>query len=303
MSMSTLSYEEQRTQGLLARAVDYLELTKPRIAAMVLVTVVVGACVGGWGPPLEQPGVLLQTLLATALVAGSASAFNQWLERGTDARMSRTKDRPLPAGRLGSLQVLAFGLVTVMVGLAWLALAVNTTTAWLGWLTWFTYVVVYTPLKSRTTFNTVVGAVAGALPVLMGWTAVGAPLGTAATTLFLIVYLWQFPHFMAIAYLYREEYAAAGLQMLGSVAGTQRRAGLQALMSALVLLPVSLLPTVLQLAGPVYFVVATCLGLAYLTAAARFLWLLDERSARGLLRCSLVYLPALLMLLMLIPVV
>lgn len=303
MSMTTLSLEERRATGLLARTVDYVELTKPRIAVLVLVTVVVGACVGSWGPPLAEPTLLFHTLLGTALVAGSASALNQWWERGTDARMPRTMDRPLPAGRLGTSQVLAFGLTTVVLGIVWLVVAVNALTAALGALTWIIYVGIYTPLKSRTTFNTVVGAVAGALPVLMGWTAVGAPLGLSAVTLFLIVYLWQFPHFMAIAFLYREEYASAGLRMLGSVPGTKRRAGLQALMSALVLLPVSLLPAAMQWAGPIYFAGAICLGVAYLLASARFLWRLDDPSARGLLRCSLVYLPALLLLLLLIPLV
>jgi protoheme IX farnesyltransferase len=173
----------------------------------------------------------------------------------------------------------------------------------LGLLTWFTYVWIYTPLKRLTPANTAVGAVAGALPVLMGWSAVGAPLGLKAFTLFLIVFLWQFPHFMAIAWIYRHQYAAAGLQMLPVVDPSGRRAGAQAVVSALALVPVSLIPAVLELAGGAYFGWALLLGVCQLCCALVFLWKLDEASARRLLHASLVYLPAVLLLLMLGPLV
>jgi heme o synthase len=286
---------------------DYLDLTKPRISAMVLVTVAVSAFVAHWGPP--APWLILHALIGTALVAASASALNQRLERRTDALMERTADRPLPAGRLSDRQVLWFGGLTIVLGLCYLAVAVNPLTAALGAATWVLYVVVYTPLKSRTPLNTVVGAVAGALPTLMGWTAVGGSLsfelgggGLKAATLFLIVYLWQFPHFMAIAWIYRRQYAEAGLKMLTVVDPTGWRAGTQAVVAALALVPVSLVP-ILQHAGPVYFVVASALGLIYFAAAALFCRWRDERSARRLLRISLVYLPALLLLFMLVPLV
>lgn len=298
---SALAYH-RRAHGL-ARMRDYVELTKPRISIMVLVTVVVGACVAGWGPPLESPWVLFHALLGTALVAGSASALNQWLERHSDARMERTKDRPLPSGRLAGWEALVFGGITMVAGSLWLVLFVNLLTALLGLVTWLTYVCIYTPLKRRTTFNTVVGAVAGALPTLMGWAAVDGTFGLAAVTLFFIVYLWQFPHFMAIAYLYRDEYVGAGLRMLASVDDDGRRAGAQAVLSAALLVPVSLLPTVLQLAGPVYFLSALLLGAGYMAASALFLWRPDATSARGLLRYSLVYLPVLLVLFTLIPLI
>lgn len=299
MSTSVVTTYEGRSQGW-ALVRDYFELTKPRIAMLVLVTVVVGAFVGGWGPNVS-PIVLLHALIGTTLVAASASAFNQWLERKSDARMGRTADRPLPAGRLGSREVVVFGLVTVLAGVAWLLLAVNLLAAVLGIATWIIYVCIYTPLKSRTTLNTIVGAVAGALPVLIGWAAVDGRIGLPAATLFTIVYLWQFPHFMAIAFLYREDYARAGLKMLGSVEGTLPRAGAHAVTAALALVPVSMLPFVLHLAGPVYLVGAVLLGAGYAAASLRFARSLDESSARRLLRVSLVYLPALLVLLMLVP--
>jgi heme o synthase len=298
MSTSTLVYVERRG-GILVRLADFVELTKPRIAALVLVTVAVAAFVAGWGPP--DPLLLVNTLLGTTLVAASASALNQWLERDSDARMARTADRPLPAGRLGSTEVLVFSAATIGLGFVYLALAVNWRTAALGLLTWFVYVWIYTPLKTRTSANTAVGAVAGALPVLMGWVAVGAPLGLKAFTLFLIVFLWQFPHFMAIAWIYRHQYAAAGLQMLPVVDPSGRRAGVQAVLSALVLVPVSLVPAVLELAGGAYFGWALVLGLGQLACAVAFLWRLDEISARRLLRASLVYLPAVLLALVLGP--
>jgi protoheme IX farnesyltransferase len=286
---------------------DYLELTKPRISALVLVTVAVSAFMAHWGPP--APLLLLHTLIGTALVAASASALNQRLERRTDALMDRTADRPLPAGRLSDRQVLWFGGLTIVVGLCYLAIAVSPLTAALGAATWVLYVVVYTPLKTRTPLNTVVGAVAGALPTLMGWTAVGGSLsfalgggGLKAATLFLIVYLWQFPHFMAIAWIYRRQYAQAGLKMLTVVDPTGWRAGTQAVAAALALVPVSMVP-ILQHAGPIYFMAASALGLIYLAAAAVFCRWRDERSARRLLRISLVYLPALLLLFMLVPLV
>jgi protoheme IX farnesyltransferase len=309
MMPTAVPVEEEALSQPAARSLwsDYLELTKPRISALVLVTVAVSAFMAHWGPP--APFLLLHTLIGTALVAASASAWNQRLERRTDALMDRTADRPLPSGRLSDREVLWFGGLTIVAGLGYLAVAVSLLTAALGAATWLLYVVVYTPLKSRTPLNTVVGAVAGALPTLMGWTAVGGSLsfelaggGLKAATLFLIVYLWQFPHFMAIAWIYRRQYAQAGLKMLTVVDPTGWRAGTQAVVAALALVPVSLAP-ILQNAGPIYFVAASVLGLIYFAAAASFCRWRDERSARRLLRISLVYLPALLLLFMFVPLV
>ena len=300
MSMTTLTLTGARTARL-GRAADYLELTKPRIASLVLVTVAATMFVAGWGLP--NPLLLVHTLLGTALVAASASALNQWLERASDALMPRTADRPLPAGRLTAAQVNCFAAVTIVLGIVYLAAAVNLLTAGLGLLTWVSYVWIYTPLKSRTPLNTVVGAVAGALPVLMGWAATGAPLDLKAFSVFMILFLWQFPHFMAIAWIYRRQYSAAGLQMLTTVDSSGARAGAQAVTCALALLPVSLLPSVLGMAGPGYVLLALLLGLGQLACAVTFLFYRSEGSARWLLRASLVYLPAVLMLLIANPLV
>jgi protoheme IX farnesyltransferase len=288
----------------LGKLADYIELTKPKISILVLVTVAVAMFAGSWGPP--APWLLLHTLVGTALVAASASALNQRLELRSDAAMDRTADRPLPAGRLSDREAVAFGVVSIVLGLVYLAMAVNALSAALGAVTWLLYVAVYTPLKRITPLNTVVGAVAGALPTLIGWAAVGGSFalgttgGLTAATLFLIVYLWQFPHFMAIAWIYRRQYAKAGLKMLTVVDPSGWRAGMQAIVAALALLPVSLAPVTL-FAGPVYFAVAAALSFLYFVFSVQFCLNRDEPSARRLLRVSLVYLPALLLLFVLIP--
>ncbi len=298
MSMTTLALEDRRATRW-ARLFDYVELTKPRITFMVLVTVAVAALVAGWGPP--DAWLLVHTLTGTLLVATSASALNQVLERDTDALMPRTADRPLPAGRLSAGEVVALGIVTIVVGTIYLAVAVNPTTAALGVLTWAIYVWIYTPLKTRTSANTPVGAVAGALPVLMGWTAVGAPLDLRAWALFLVVFIWQFPHFMAIAWIYRRQYAGAGLKMLTTVDDEGQRAAAQAVVSALVLIPVSLVPCLTVPGAGIYFAWAVGLGVAQLGCAIAFFVERSERSARRLLLASLVYLPAMLGLLVMGP--
>jgi protoheme IX farnesyltransferase len=302
MSMTTLLLDETRPSeaALPARLSDYIELTKPRIASLVLVTVTVAAVVAAWGTP--DPWLLANTLLGTTLVAASASALNQWLERDIDLKMPRTSNRPLPAGRLSSSQVLSFAAVTILLGIVQLGLAVNWITAGLGFATWFVYVWVYTPLKLKTSANTAVGAVAGALPVLMGWAAV-APLNVSAFALFLIVFLWQFPHFMAIAWIYRHQYAAAGMKMLPVVDPSGHRAGAQAVVSALLLVPVCMVPAVQNLAGSSYVAMALALSIGQLVCAVVFCLRLNEGSARLLLRASLVYLPLIMILLMLGPLI
>ncbi|HUY89325.1 MAG TPA: heme o synthase [Pirellulales bacterium] len=298
MSMPAVSYADSRLLSW-QRVCDYVELTKPKIAALELVTVAVAAVVASSGT--LDPWRLFHALLGTALVAAGASAWNQLLERETDALMERTADRPLPAGRLSVREVLGFGSAASLAGVLYLALLVNPLTSALGAATWVLYVCIYTPLKSRSHANTMVGAVAGAMPILMGWAAVGRSLDLGAATLFLIVFLWQFPHFMAIAWIYRRQYAEAGLQMLPVVDPSGLRAGGQAVLAALALLPVSLLPSMVSFAGSVYFAWALLLGAAQLACAAMFLFRLSDGSARMLLRASLVYLPSLLTWLMLGP--
>lgn len=293
MSSPVLVYENRR-ELLFARFGDYLELSKPRIAVLELVVVAVAAYAAGWSP--AEPWLLASTLLGTTLLAASASALNQWLEHETDGMMPRTCSRPLPAGRLAPNEVLWFGLLALALGVIVLLAFVNLRTTVVGLATWGLYVWVYTPLKSRTVANTAVGAVAGALPVLIGWSSTGKPWGLEAYAWFLILFLWQFPHFMAIAWLYREHYAAAGLKMLAVTDPSGRRAGAQAVLSALALVPVSLVPVMQQLGGGLYFGWTLALGLGQLACAVAFALRTNDRTARWLLRASLIYLPTLLLL-------
>jgi protoheme IX farnesyltransferase len=237
---------------------------------------------------------VLHALGATALVASSASAANQWIERRVDARMRRTANRPLPAGRITGAEALGLSAAALAIGLIWLAAKVNLVTAALGLASWLIYVVVYTPLKTRSPINTTVGAIAGAIPILMGWTATGAPLNLTALSLAGVLFLWQFPHFMAIAWLYRQDYAIAGHRMLTVVDPSGVRAGVQAITGAALLIPVSLIPAIQPTSGSpmVYALWATALGATQLALAIRFAVERDERSARLLLRSTLIYLPA-----------
>jgi protoheme IX farnesyltransferase len=285
-----------RWSGLAAAAAsrlsDYLELAKPRIVVLGLFVAAAAACLAA--PHALEAGVVLQALAATALVAGSASAANQWLERRVDAHMRRTANRPLPAGRIAGREAIILSAIGVVGGTIWLALAVNRVAAALGLISWAIYVVAYTPLKSRSPLNTTVGAVAGAIPALMGWTATGAPLDLTAWSLAGVLFLWQFPHFMAIAWLYRSDYATAGHRMLSVVDPTGVRCGLQAAVGALALIPVSLIPAMAPMSGSpiVHGLWAVLLGAAQLAFAIQFAVRRDETSARRLLRMTLVYLPA-----------
>jgi protoheme IX farnesyltransferase len=300
MSASVLAVAQPRTT-LMARLRDYVELTKPRIATLELVVVATAAVVATWGTP--DPASLLHAMVGTLLVAASASAANQWLEQGLDSRMKRTADRPLPSGRLGSREVLAFAALTLLAGIAYFILFINPIA--LGWAlaTWITYVCLYTPLKTRSAMNTAVGAVAGALPVLIGWTATGNALDVRAWSLALLLFLWQFPHFMAIAWLYRAEYGRAGYKMLTVVEPTGQRAGWQAVIAALALIPISLLPVLENPSlGSVLFIAAAgLLGLGQLALAIAFWRQPDDFRARLLLRASLIYLPTIMLLLVLVP--
>ncbi len=211
-----------RPISLSAKLAAYFELTKPRIAVMVLLAVAIAYLLGthaAQAVPFADGMRLLWTLLGTALVAASASAVNQWIERDQDALMPRTRNRPLPSGTLNSVEVLTFAALTLGGGLLLLAAQTNVLATIMAAGTWICYTILYTPLKTRSTSNTAIGAVAGAWPVLIGWAAVEAPFdfGPASLrllTLFLVLYLWQFPHFMAIAWIYRRDYALAGMRML-----------------------------------------------------------------------------------------
>jgi protoheme IX farnesyltransferase len=282
-----------------SRLAAYLSLTKPRLVLLVLVTVAVGFLLGARGR--AQASTLAATLLGTALVAGGAGALNQWLERARDGLMRRTANRALPSGRLAPGEAASFGLLLGAVGTLVLLLGASRLAALLAGVTFVLYVFVYTPLKPRTTLNTVVGAVPGALPPMIGWAAATGRLGIEAWSLFLIVFLWQFPHFLAIAWIHRDDYRRAGFRMLTARDARGRRTGAQAVSYALALVPAGLLPATVGLAGPLYFAGALALGLVYLVEAARFWADATDLAARRLLRASFVYLPAVLLLLLLNP--
>lgn len=274
-----------------SRWADLLELTKPRISVMVLFAVAAAAFAAG----IPTGGIMavVHVVLATGLVAASASIANQVLEVANDGRMSRTLDRPLPAGRVLVAEAVWFAGAGAVLGEFYLAWTCGTRAALLGASTWLLYVVVYTPLKKHTSWNTLVGAVPGALPVLIGWSATGTPLTLTIIAMFCLLLLWQLPHFMAIAWLYRRDYELGGFKMLTVTDRSGRWAGRLALSVAVALIPVSLLPP--GAFRSLWYVVAVLtLGMLQLMPAYRFWQNRNDRTARLLLRASLIYLPAML---------
>jgi protoheme IX farnesyltransferase len=281
------------------RLAVFADLIKARLTMLVLLTTFVGFYVG-WHGAINFM-LLFHTLAGTALVAAGASALNQWLERDYDARMCRTQDRPLPSGRLQPATVAIFGGVSATAGLIDLALAVNLLTSVIGAVTFVSYLFIYTPLKRVTWLNTAVGAVPGALPPVMGWAAARGELTGEGWALFAILAFWQVPHFLAIAWIYRDEYAKAGFKMLPVVDPDGRRTGQQAVSHTLALLAVSLIPFVFDLAGTVYLVAAVILGAGYSACAIQFARQLrfaraelTLARARRLFLASIIYLPLLL---------
>jgi protoheme IX farnesyltransferase len=300
MSNPSILVAERSESTSLTRLADYLELTKPRIVLLELIVASAAACLAA--PHALDMRVLLFALAGTGLVAASASIANQWLERVNDARMPRTANRPLPAGRVTGREALVLSALCLLAGMGLLLWKVNLLTAVLGLASWILYVPIYTPLKTRSTFNTTVGAVAGAIPILMGWTATGAPLNLTAWSLAAVLFIWQFPHFMAIAWLYRHDYAAAGHKMLTVVDPTGMRAGAQAVIGAALLVPVSLIPAIVPTGGsPLLYLTWTfALGAVQAALAIRFAIFRDTQSARLLLRASILFLPAWLAMLLVV---
>ena len=277
-----------------ARAAAFLELTKPGITRMVVLTAAAGFYLGSRdGFDLTQ---FLQTLVGTALVAAGSSALNQLRERDVDARMDRTRGRPLPSGRVTPGAAALFSWTAAILGVGYLAWQVNLVTAALALLTLVSYVFLYTPLKQRTSLNTLVGAVPGALPVVGGWTAAGGHIDGVVLSLFWILFLWQLPHFLALAWLYREDYRRGGFEMLSLDDASGRSTGRMALLYAITLLPVSLLPTLLRLTGTVYFFGALTLGICYAAMSLLLMRAPAEKPARRLFFTSITYLPLLLAL-------
>lgn len=284
---------EPAAEGTVARTRtgDFLALTKPRLNLLVLFTTLAGLYLAlPGGVSLE---VLGHTLLGTALVAGGAAALNQVWERDTDGLMRRTRLRPLPDGRLRLVESTGFGLILSAVGLLELAVAVNLISAAVAALTLASYVLIYTPLKRRTWLSTLIGAFPGALPPVIGWTAATGRIDVAALVLFGIVFLWQMPHFFAIAWLYKEDYARARIPLLPVLEPDGRSTGRQALWYAAALLPVSVAPAWVGLAGWPYIVVALVLGIILVWLSARFARERSAVSARQLFIASIVYLPLL----------
>lgn len=298
-SLQLMDSPETLRADLAGRVAAFLTLTKPRIAVMVLMTVAVGFVLGARGS--SHPGTMILALIGTGFVAAGASAWNQVIERERDSRMKRTAKRPLPSGAIQPVESAIFGSSLAVAGLVILALGTNWLATAVAFTTFALYVVVYTPLKPRTTLNTAIGAIPGALPPVIGWAAATGRLGIEPLVLFLIVFLWQFPHFLAIAWIHREDYARGGHLMLPCVDPDGVSTSRQSVLYALVLLPVGLLPTVIGIAGGVYFLGSLLLALLYLVASVRFLVGRDDLSARGLMKASFVYLPLILLLLLINP--
>lgn len=274
---------------------DLVALTKPRVVLMVLVATLVGYHVGRPGAP--DWALIIHLVIGTALAAGGTLALNQYWERDLDARMERTRARPLPDGRLQPLEALLFGGATTLLGIAYLAAFVTTGAALVTTTTAALYLFAYTPLKLRTPLCTIVGAVPGALPPVAGWVAARQDLSIGAWVLFGILFLWQVPHTLSIARLYRDDYARAGVRVLPVVDGGGASTERQIVSACLALLAVSLLPTLIGLAGPVYFLGALLLGAGFAVLGALQALEPSPPAARRVLFASLLYLPAVLTLL------
>ena len=272
-----------------ARLSDYVALTKPRLNFLVVATSAAGYYLGTTGP--VDPLTMATAVGGTALVAGGAAVLNQVYERDTDALMLRTRRRPLPDGRVAPLDATAFGIGLAATGLALLATRSNAFAALLAAATLVTYLLIYTPIKRRTPLATLVGAVPGALPPLIGWTAARGAITAGGLALFAIVFLWQVPHFMAIAWMYRDDYGKAGFPMLPVVEPDGRRTGRHAAIFALLLVPATIIPTIVGVSGRVSAVVAFALGLALAWLALQFAADRSDRSARRLFFASITYLP------------
>jgi heme o synthase len=270
---------------------DYIALTKPRITWLILMSTGVGYFFGarnGW-----HWLTLLHTIVGTGLIASGTAALNQWYEREADAKMKRTQARPLPSGRLTANRALVFAIVISLAGFAELFFRVNALTGWLGLFTLLSYLFVYTPLKQRSPHSTTIGAIPGAMPPLIGFAAASGTLTWDAWILFAILFFWQFPHFYAIAWMYREDYERAGIRMLPVVEPDGESTARRILLYSLILIPISLVPKFLSMTGNLYLAGAIALGLLFLYAGVRVSFDRTRQQARRVLLASVVYLPVL----------
>jgi protoheme IX farnesyltransferase len=274
-----------------ARVAAYFELTKPRITFLIMLTSAAGFALASRGP--VDYVLFAHALIGIGLLSSGIGTLNQFIERDLDGLMRRTSDRPLPSGRLLPIEALWFGVLLTAGAEVYLAALVNTLTSVLGLFVIAGYLFVYTPLKTRTSLSTAIGAFPGAMPPLMGWTAARGEIDIAAWVLFAILFLWQFPHFLAIAWMYREDYGRAGIRMLPVVEPDGRVTGQQIILYALMLVPVSLLPTVLGISGKLYLVAAFVLGGLFLASSIRAALSKSNQHARQLLLASVLYLPLL----------
>ncbi len=279
------------------RVAAYVELTKPRITFLIVLTSAAGFALASRGAIDYM--AMGSALLGIALLSSGIATLNQYAERELDGLMRRTATRPLPAGKLLPLEALAFGVGLTFLAEIYLLLLVNPLTAWLGLTVIAGYLFGYTPLKTKTSLSTLVGAFPGAVPPLIGWTAATGAVSIEAGVLFAILFLWQFPHFLAIAWMYREDYSRAGILMLPVVEPDGRVTAQQIVVYTVMLIPVSLLPTVLGLSGKIYFAGAIVLGLLFLYSSVRAAFSMSRQQARRLLLASVLYLPLLFILMVL----
>jgi heme o synthase len=289
---SVPAHNSARSVARSDRALDFVALTKPRLNLLVLLTTVAGLYLAS--PEGVALTLVAHTLIGTALVAGGAAALNQVWERETDRRMRRTSSRPLPRGRLGVAEGTWFGVLLAVAGIVDLALGATVAAAAVATATLVSYVLVYTPMKTRTSLATIVGAVPGALPPVIGWAAATGDITLPAIVLFGIVFFWQMPHFLAIAWMYKDDYRNAGIPLLPVVEPDGRRTGRQAVLYTATLWPVSLLPALVGLAGASYSAVATSLGIVFIYLSVVFARERSHESARQLFLFSITYLPLLL---------
>ena len=275
----------------------YIELTKPRILQLVLVTTTIGFFLGGQG--IHSFTILFLTLLGAGLTCAGAAALNHYLERDVDALMARTKNRPLPKGIISPSNALSFGVILILSGVIILAVYVNLLTSFLSLLTSFLYILVYTPMKRLSWLNTTIGAIPGALPPMGGWTAATNHLDPGAWVLFMILFLWQHPHFYAIAWMFKEDYSNAGFKMLPCVDKDGKATFQQIMTTSLLLIPVSLTPYYFKMSGLIYFFGALISGIALLWISNTFRKSKSIKDARHLLHASVIYLPVVLFLIIL----
>ena len=298
--LALLAELEPRKRAYLRLLTGYWALTKPDILVLIAIVVFVSFCLAVPATLQGFPSArLMRAMLGSVLVAGGAGALNQVIERRFDSQMRRTSRRPLVAGGMPSARALWFGIFASLGGIAVLALVVNSLSSVVAGLTLVSYLAIYTPLKRKTPMCTLLGALPGAAPPLIGWAAASGNLNSEAWLLYSIVFLWQFPHFMAIAWMYREDYDRAGYRILPQPDNRHRFVAMQTLIPALLLVPISLMPALLGDEAKIYFAGAAALGAAFLYYAARLAFLRSNAVARRLLLASVIYLPSLFVLMLL----